>query len=340
MTADQGVRLSLEEATTLAAAALRRAGARKAAAAATAHALVGAEADGQGGHGLSRLAGYVAQTACGKIDGRARPRLEVLRSGAVLVDAAGGFAYPALDIALGDLPARARRSGLAAAAIRRSHHIGQAGRTVERLAEGGLLGLIVSNTPSAMAFWGGTRARMGTNPLAFAAPLDARPPLVIDLALSAVARSRIIAARDKGEAIPPGWAFDAEGRETADPSAALRGALAPAGGAKGAGLAMMVEILCAALAGGAYGWEASSFLDAAGGPPGVGQLLIALDPDAFAGPGFLHRMGALAEAVADEPGVRLPGDRRLGFRAAAARDGLLLSAPLHAELERLATRAP
>lgn len=326
------VALSLAQAGDLAARALAACGASPANAASTAAALVAADADGQAGHGLSRVPSYAAQLRAGKVDGAAVPAQTPTRAAAVRVDARGGLAYPALDLAVEALAPLAREAGVAAAGIFASHHIGQAGRTVERLADQGLVALVVSNTPQAMAFHGGARPMMGTNPLAFAAPLPGRAPLVVDLALSLVARSKIVAAQKAGTQIPPDWANDASGKPTTDPAAALAGALAPAGGAKGAALALMVEILCGALAGGQYGWEASSFLDDKGPSPAVGQVILALDPMAFAGPSFLVRMGALAEAMLAEDGVRLPGDRRLAARAKAAAEGLATPAALHADI--------
>jgi (2R)-3-sulfolactate dehydrogenase (NADP+) len=158
---------------------------------------------------------------------------------------------------------------------------------------------------------------------------------VIDMALSVVARSRIVAARNKGETIPSGWAMDGEGVPATDPARALAGTLLPVGGAKGAALALMVEILCGALAGSRFAWEASSFMDAQGGPPKLGQFLIALDPAHFAGENFLPRMGELVKAV-EADGARLPGDRRLASRARAAAEGLHIADPLHAEISALA----
>ena len=303
----------------------------------TARALVAADIDGQSGHGLSRLPGYAAQVKAGKIDGHAVPQLARTRTGTVQIDAKGGFAYPALDLAIDTLPAVALESGVGAAGIASSHHIGQAGRTVERLATAGLVGLMVSNTPSAMALPGGTRSMMGTNPLAFAAPLPGRPPLVIDLALSVVARAKIVAAQKAGESIPADWATDSEGKPTTDPTAALAGSLSPIGGSKGAALALVIEILCGALAGGHYGWEASSFLDDRGGSPAVGQVLVVFDPDAFGGgAGFAARMEALIAAFAADPAVRLPGDRRLAARARARLQGISIPTELHAQLDKLA----
>jgi (2R)-3-sulfolactate dehydrogenase (NADP+) len=153
-------------------------------AASVARALVAAEIDGQSGHGISRVASYAGQAKVGKVDGNAVPKATTTKPGAVLIDAAHGFAYPALDLAVGQLPGMAKTNGIASAAITRSHHAGVAGHTVERLAEHGMVALMFANTPSAMAATGGKTALFGTNPLAFACPMAGRPPLVIDLALS------------------------------------------------------------------------------------------------------------------------------------------------------------
>jgi (2R)-3-sulfolactate dehydrogenase (NADP+) len=332
---DDAVRISLAEAEALATRAFLNAGVASAAALSTAKALVAAERDGQKGHGLSRVASYAAQARCGKVRGDAIPAVARVSEAAIVVDAGLGFAYPAIDLALRELIAMAKKSAVALAAVRRSHHFGQAGLHVERLAEAGLVALIFGNTPRAMAFWGGARPMMGTNPVAFAAPA-AGAPLVIDLALSVVARGRIVAAGKAGQTIPPDWAFDGEGRPTSDPAAALKGSMAPLGGAKGAALALMVEVLAAALTGSHFGFEASSFLDADGPPPDMGHAILAIDPNPLSGGAFASRMAALTAALAEERGVRAPGSSRLVRRAQARSEGLLLPAALFAELRDLA----
>jgi (2R)-3-sulfolactate dehydrogenase (NADP+) len=316
--------------------ALVRSGASQANAASTAAALVAAQIDGQAGHGLSRVASYAAQVKSGKIDGRAQPELTHSRAASLRIDAKGGFAYPALDLAINELVTLTRATGIAAAGIYASHHIGQAGRTVERLAAEGHVALVVSNTPRAMALHGGVQPKLGTNPLAFAAPMPGRPPLVIDLALSLVARAKIVAAQKAGKPIPADWAIDPSGQPTTDAGAALAGALLPAGGAKGSALALMLEILCGALAGGHFAWQATSFLDDRGPSPGVGQMLIAFDVSAFSGPAFAARMTDLLSEVAGEPNVRLPGERRLVSRERARTIGLTLDAATHSQLTELA----
>ena len=330
--------IGIGEAERLATRVFERAGASPSQAVSAARALAAAERDGQKGHGLSRVLAYADQLKAGKIRGDAVPSAELSRPGAVVIDAGYGFFYPAFDAGFDLLVAAARRNGAAAAAIRRSHHCGQAGLHVERLAEAGLVAMLFSNTPKGMAFWGGSKQMLGTNPLAFAAPAPDGPPLVIDLALTVVARSRIVEAKAAGTPIPSDWAFDAAGRPTTDPERALEGSLAPAGGAKGAALALMVEILAAALTGSHFGFEASSFLDDKDGPPSVGQALVAIDPAAF-GPAFMPRMSALLVAMADEAGVRRPGSSRLVNRQKADKDGLQIAPALLARLRALAGEA-
>lgn len=307
---------------------------------AVAAALVAAEVDGQKGHGLSRIESYTAQSNAGKVNGFAKPTLAFRRPGAILVDAANGFAYPAIDVAAAALPEAAAANGIAAAAITRSHHCGAVGLHVERLAEAGLISLFFANTPKAIAPWGGRKPLFGTNPIAFAAPRRDAPPIIVDLALSEVARGKILQAANKSEPIPEGWAVDENGRPTNDARAALSGTLMPVGGAKGAALALMVELLAAAVGGANLAIDASSFFDDAGGPPGVGQFVIAIDPDAFAGRDLvLDRIETLAAAFAGNGDARLPGSRRGERRAAAQANGLEVESAVLDDLSARAARA-
>jgi (2R)-3-sulfolactate dehydrogenase (NADP+) len=302
-------------------------------AASVARALVGAEADGLQGHGLSRLPSYAAQAKIGKVDGHARPSATRPKPAVVAIDAAHGFAYPALDVAVAALPEAARAQGIAAAPICRSHHCGAAGHPVERLAEAGFVALLFANTPAAIAPWGGSRGVFGTNPIAFACPLPGAAPIVADLSLSKVARGNILAARQRGEPIPEGWALDAEGRPTTDADAALEGTMGPLGDAKGTALALMVELLAAGLTGASYAADASSFLDAEGPPPDTGQLVIAIDPASFGGGDALQRFAALARMIEGQPGARLPGRRRLEARRNAEAEGVSVSGALLKSIE-------
>jgi (2R)-3-sulfolactate dehydrogenase (NADP+) len=306
-------------------------------AAAVARALVQAEVDGQKGHGLTRIDSYTAQARVGKVDGHAEPKMTRTRPGALMIDVAHGFCYRALEQATDELPKLATETGIAAAGLVRSHHAGALGQATERLARAGMLAMMFTNAPHAMTAWGGRRPVFGTNPIAFAAPRKNADPVIVDLALSEVARGKILAAAQRGEAIPEGWAKDAEGRPTTDAKAALKGTVFPAGGAKGAALALMVEVLSASLIGANHSFEASSLFDAEGPPPALGQFIIAIDPGAFAGADvFADRLELLASAIEEDEGARLPGSRRAALRTAAARDGVEVSSDL---VEQLSSQA-
>ncbi len=330
------VNLPLDDARRLAETALLVSGCNPPGAASAARAVVAAEADGQSGHGLVRIPYYAAQVRSGKVVGDAPIREERVAPGAMRVDAGNGFAYPALDRAIESLGPLAREQGIAVAAIHHSHHCGQAGAHVERLAEAGVLALMFANTPQAMAFWGASRPVLGTNPIAFAAPRLRAAPLVIDMALSQVARGKIVAASGAGRPLPEGWALDAAGRPTTDADAALAGSLLPMGGAKGAALALMVEIFSAALTGARFGFEATSFFEPRGEPPGVGQLLFAVDPGLLSGGDFALRLEALIGVLESSPGARLPGISRLASRERAATQGLSVDPALYDKLLELA----
>jgi (2R)-3-sulfolactate dehydrogenase (NADP+) len=212
------------------------------------------------------------------------------------------------------------------------------GLPVRRLAEQGLVALAFTNSPAAMPVPGGRRPLMGTNPVAAAFPRRAAPPLVIDMALSEVARGKIMVAAKEGRAIPEGWALDAEGRPTTDAKAALSGAMLAMGGTKGALLALIVELLCVALTGAAFGFEADSFFQDEGNRPRLGQALLVIDPGALAGAdGFGARIETLIAAMLADEGVRLPGAKRDAQSARAAADGLDIPDAVLEKIKALAT---
>lgn len=286
----------------------------------------------------SRVPSYAAQSASWKVNGRAVPVVTARKSAAVRIDAANGFAYPAIDLAISELTNLAKESGIAAASIFRSHHFGQAGYHAERLAESGLVALVFGNSPKAIAPWGGNKAIFGTNPIAFSAPRANAEPLLIDMSLSKVARGKVMVAQQRGEPIPDDWALDENGQATTNPTAALQGTMLPMGGAKGAALVLMVEILAAALTGSHFGYEATSFFTADGPSPGVGQLIIACDPDSLSGGSFSNRLEVLISEMINQDNVRLPGARRFALRRQAQQEGLHIPLDLYDELNTLASR--
>ena len=304
-------------------------------AAIVASALALAEADGQPGHGAVRIRSYAEQARSGKVDGHATPSTETIHHATVRIDARSGFAYPALQLAVDEAAERALRNGIACVVVANSHHAGVAAHPVESLARKGLLGLLFCNGPVAIAPWGGRKGVFGTNPIAFAAPRSTGDPLVIDMSLSKVARGRINMAATLGQPIPDDWAIGPDGSPTTDPTQALAGTLQPMGGAKGAQLVLMVEILAAALSASRFGYEASSFFHGDGPPPHVGQCLIAIDPGPMSGDQFSHRLDDLLGEITAQPGTRLPGTRRFEHRRDAERNGIVLPAALADDLRAL-----
>jgi len=233
--------------------------------------------------------------------------------------------------------ARAGACGTAFAGVTRSHHFGVAAWHLVPIAQAGMVGLAFSNSPAAMPAWGGRRALFGTNPVAAVFPRRGAAPLVIDLSLSEVARGKLMVAAKEGKPIPTGWALDRDGNPTTDPKAGLDGMMLPAGGVKGAMLALVVELLCCALTGAAFGFEADSFLAESGNRPRIGQAFLAIDPGALAGDEVFHqRMEVLVAAMLADDSVRLPGARRQQLLAKAHSDGIEVPAAMLAQLQSLA----
>jgi len=331
------ITLTLEEVDRLTSAALLGAGTREANARPVTASIVAAEAEGLQSHGLLRLPTYCEHVKCGKVDGRVEPVVTSPRASAVVVDARSGFAHPAIDLGFRHLVPAARSSGIAALAVTNSYNCGVVGYHVERLAREGLVALAYVNAPAAIAPWGGRKAFFGTNPIACAVPRKSGAPLVIDQSSSVVARGEVMLHAQQGKPIPEGWALDGEGRPTTDPKAALAsGSMLPAGGYKGAGVALMVEIMAAALTGANFSHSASSFADNKGGPPNTGQFFIAVDPAAFAGGAFAGRVESLFAAMCSEPGVRLPGTRREAARTRTRTEGVTIKRALHDDIQKRA----
>jgi (2R)-3-sulfolactate dehydrogenase (NADP+) len=324
-------RLTLDQIEARAHAALIAAGAVDRQARPVARSVRLAEADDIRSVGLGYLPTYLAHLRSGRVDGKAVPKMAAPRPGAVTVDAGHGFAHPAFDAGLDALCAAAAACGTATLAITRSYSIGVLGHPVEDIARRGLIALAATNSPPNMTAWGGRRKVFGTNPLAFAAPRRNGEPLVIDQSSTVVTKVTLAARAASGQPIPESWAFDAGGKPTQDGQAALKGSMAPFGGVKGANMALLVEILAAALSGSALSMDVVPYASAEGAPPNVGQTFIALDPAAFAA-GFHDRLERLVEAMTEGGQNRLPGDRRLAARARTARDGVEVDDDLLARL--------
>jgi (2R)-3-sulfolactate dehydrogenase (NADP+) len=320
------MRVSMAELRSLVQGALQRAGASPAMAESTARALVLAEAQGIGSHGLSRVAQYATHLRNGRVDGTAVPRVAQQRGAAVQIDAGCGLAFAACELAVRTAITRAKEHGVSFVGVVNSHHAGVIVDHLRAAADAGLVALGFANSPSAMPAAGGKHAVFGTNPVAAAFPRRNAEALLIDLSLSEVARGKVMVAAKKGEPIPLGWALDAQGRPTTDAKAALEGSMLAIGAttsSKGSMLALIVELLVSAVIGAQFGFEASSFFVDEGNRPRIGQAFIVIDPAALNGNGaYLDRIEVLVAEMLKDDGVRLPGARREALRRQAEADGI------------------
>ena len=270
-----------------------------------------AERDGSPEHGIFRLRGYVETLKSGWVDGKSQPVVDASLPGLVKVDARNGFAQPAQEAGRDALIAKAKINGIAAMLIRDSHHFAALWPDVEPLAEAGLVAIAFVNSRSRVAPWNGKRKLFGTNPMAFACPRADGPPIVWDQASSTVASAALLMAARDGLPVAEGIGIDAQGQPTTDPNAILKGgAQLPFGQHKGSMIALMVEILAAALTGSKFGLEDGSAAFPGAQTSCAGETIIAIDPKMTAGDDFLARVSVLCAALAGNGDARVPGSRR------------------------------
>lgn len=294
------------------------------------------EADGVASHGLAYIPIYCEHVICGKVDGKAKPALSQPRPSVLRVDAATGFAHAAIDHGFQRLMPLAREQGVAVLAIHNSYNCGVLGYHTKRLALDGLIGIGFTNAPASIAPSGGATPVVGTNPFSIAVPGDdGEPSLLIDQSASTIAKSEVMKHAREGKSIPVGWALDAEGNDTTDPDVGLKGSMAPSGGYKGVGVAMLVEVMAAALSGGQLGIHASPFSGPVGGPPRTGQFFMAIDPNATSDGVFGTRMADLVQAVCSQDGAHLPGDGRRAHRQKAKRTGVAVNKATLAKIKHV-----
>ncbi len=316
-------RMYFDEIEELAFQALVAAGTKEENARTLAHATAATEFDGISSHGLAYIPIYCEHVQCGKVDGQASPLLSQTAPSVITVDAATGFAHPAIDIGFKSLIPTAKDQGVAALAVRNSYNCGVLGYHTRRLAEEGLLAIGFTNAPASIAPVGGKRPVVGTNPFSLAAPNSNGEALVlIDQSASVIAKSEVMKHAREGRPIPAEWTLDPDGQPTTDAELGLKGSMAPAGGYKGVGVALMVEIMAAAMTGATLGINASPFSGTKGGPPKTGQFFLAVNPEATSNNLFSDRLTALVEEMHGEPGVRVPGDGRASAKRRAKKDGV------------------
>lgn len=302
-----------------------------------ADAILDTELSGLEGHGFYWLQYYCEHVQSGKVDGRAEPSVKKLSPVAFRVDAKRGFAHPAIEAGFAKLIPAAKKNGIAGMAVHNSYNAATLGYHTGYLAKHGLLAFGFTNATPSIAPVGGKKPVIGTNPLSFAVPgKKGKIAFLIDQSSSAVPWTSVKLAADEGRAIPLGWALDADGKPTTDAARGLDGSMAPAGGHKGFGQGLIVEVMCAALAGANRGPQMGSFMANDGKPIGCGQFFIALDPDAFSGGVFTEQITALVKSISGQEGARMPNSRRTANQKRLAKEGLPIDRPLYERLKSFA----
>jgi (2R)-3-sulfolactate dehydrogenase (NADP+) len=297
-------------------------------------AILDTELSGLEGHGFYWLQYYCEHVKTGKVDGKAAPKVAKLSPVAFRIDAKRGFAHPAIEKGFSKLIPAARKNGIAGMAVHNSYNAATLGYHTGYLAKQGLVAFGFTNSTPSIAPVGGRKPVIGTNPISFAVPgKPGKIAFLIDQSASSVTWTAVKLAADEGRAIPPGWALDAEGKPTTDPVRGLAGSMAPAGGYKGFGVGLIVEVMCAALAGANRGPQMGSFMASDGKPIGCGQFFIALQPDGFSGGVFTKQVKALAQSITGQEGARLPNAKREASQKRLAKEGLPIDRALYERLK-------
>jgi LDH2 family malate/lactate/ureidoglycolate dehydrogenase len=316
-------------------------GVPRADAALVAQCLVQAELWGHPSHGLLRLPWYVARIRSGVVDPASRPETVVDRGVMAVVDGREGLGHVLAAAAARDAVRRASAHGIGVVAVRNSNHFGMSAHYTRMMAEDGCVGVLTTNASPSMAPWGGRARTVGANPWSVAAPAGRYGVAVLDISNGNVARGKIYAARERGTAIPAGWAIDAQGAPTTDPAAALEGLLLPMAGHKGYAISFMMDVLSGVLTGSAFGTGVAGPQQAER-RSGAGHLVLALEVAAFLPLEEFHRrMERLIAEVKSVPlaqgfdEVLYPGELEDRSRARLEREGITLPAGTLGDLERL-----
>jgi LDH2 family malate/lactate/ureidoglycolate dehydrogenase len=296
-------------------------------------------------HGVSRLESYGERLRVGGINPKAEIRMERVAPAIVKIDgdnAVGTLVgYRALESAM----QVAREFGIGVAFARNSNHFGAIAPYSLIAAEAGFASIIGSNSSTTIAPTGGREAKVGNSPVAFGIPNPEGRPMILDMAVSVVARAKIRDALKRGEPIPDTWATDKEGRPTTDPKAALDGFLLPIGGYKGYGLALIVDLFAGLLSGAAYLTHVTSWVDEPEAPQNLGHFFILIDTRSL-GPStwlaermqdFVGILHSTTPADAQKP-VLVPGEQQMNKLERHRRDGIPIEAALREKLEAFAAR--
>lgn len=300
--------------------------------------LLEAEMRGISSHGLTRLKTYAKRLEDGLVE--KKTDLTVLKESPsfLLIDANNGMGACSAFEAMNMCIRRAKESGACFAAVRGGNHFGIGGYFSDVAAKNNMIGIAMTNGPAAMPAVGGKKPLLGTNPLAVSIPLGKGDILSLDMATSVVARGKITLAKKEGKIIPEGWGVDSEGLPTTDPSKVV--SVLPFGGAKGFGLALIIEILCSCLSGACNGQTMGSFYDFSGKTQGTGFFLGALDIGKIMPIiEFTECMEELTGSIKNSPRaencdrIYLPGGIESEKKERAAKDGIAIPHVVAQELK-------
>ena len=305
--------------------------------------LVTGDLMGHATHGVLRLESYGERLRSGAMDARATIAVEEAAPAIVRIDGANALG-PLVGLrALREAMARARSQGVGIALARNSNHFGAIAPYCLIAADEGFASIIGTNASTTIAPTGGAETRLGNNPLGIGVPRPGGRPVILDMAMSVVARGKIRAALQKGQSIPDTWATDRGGKATTDPKAALDGFLLPFGGYKGYGLALIVDLLAGVLSGASYLTHVNSWLDDPDKPGNLGHFFVLIDTRVLGPTEWLaQRMDDFDSIVHGTPRadpavpVRLPGEIELDRLERHRREGVAMDPALVARLEALA----
>jgi len=291
--------------------------------------LVRADLRGVDTHGIVRLPGYLDRLRKTLINATPRLQIENRTPVAAALDGENGFGFVVATRAMAEAIRMAREYGIGMVSVRRSTHFGMAANYVLQAVEAGYMAMVFTNASPAMPPWGGRAALLGTSPFAAGAPGGALPAVVLDMAPSVAARGKIRRAERLKPTIPLGYALDAEGRPTTDPTAALGGVVLPIGGPKGSGIAILMDIFGGVFSGAAYAGEVGDQYKAYDRPQNVGHFFLAIKPGLFVTEAdFRARMDVLVQRLRDVPTaegfdeILMPGEIESRLEAERLKTGI------------------
>jgi len=268
------------------------------------NALINAELVGAPSHGLSRLKMYCDRITKKLINPRAKIKIKKISQSISHVDGNNSIGFVAADVAIKTAISNAKKTGIGLVAVKNSGHYGLSGYYAEQAVRKGLMVMVFTNAPPAVAPHGALKSLFGTNPICFGTPTGSKVPFILDTSISMINRGKIRVAAREGRKIPEGVALDNFGKPTTDPKKALEGVQLPIAGFRGSGLAWMVDILSGVLTGGNHAGRVKDPFTDFSGPQNIGHLFFVLKPNLFVGNSFNKRIKDNIKTIKKLPKIK------------------------------------